>query len=249
MFKIPLKITDQFKKNYNKIKKILEMYLAEDKNEADTVRVVISILVDMLGYDRYSEITEEQRTSRGYCDLAIKLNDKIKLLIEVKAIGVDLKEAHLRQAVQYGAEEEINWIILTNGKDWQVYKLPGKKSIDRELVMNFCFLDISLKKEEDQEKLFILSKSGIEKGLLKEFNDYSQVVNKYYIGTIIRSDSFVKSIAREFKKFSIKNKIADSKIKKILENEVVKRDIIESNKGQEAISKYNKILKKKLLSI
>ena len=87
--------------------------------------------------------------------------------------------------------------------------------------------------------------SGIEKGLLKEFNDYSQVINKYYIGAIIRSDSLVKSIAREFKKFSIKNKIEDSKIKKILENEVVKRDIIENNKGQEAISKYNKILKKK----
>jgi hypothetical protein len=38
-----------------------------------------------------------------YCDLGIKIDGKFLFLIEVKAIGLELKEAQIKQAVDYAA--------------------------------------------------------------------------------------------------------------------------------------------------
>ena len=41
-----------------------------------------------IGFDKYSEITSEYVIRSTYVDLAIKLDGKLALLIEVKAIGL-----------------------------------------------------------------------------------------------------------------------------------------------------------------
>ena len=42
------------------------------------------------------------------------MNNKIQYLIEAKAIGTTLKPTHIKQAVDYGANEGVDWVILTN---------------------------------------------------------------------------------------------------------------------------------------
>ena len=42
-------------------------------------------------------------------------NGKLHYLIEVKAIGSDLKENHVKQAVDYAANEGVDWVLLTTG--------------------------------------------------------------------------------------------------------------------------------------
>jgi hypothetical protein len=41
-------------------------------------------------------------------DLAVKIDDEIRFIIEVKAIGIDLKDAHVKQAIDYAANEGLN---------------------------------------------------------------------------------------------------------------------------------------------
>ena len=50
------------------------------------------MLADLFGFDKYTEITSEQAIRGTYCDLAVKLEGKIKYLVEVKAIGLMLKD-------------------------------------------------------------------------------------------------------------------------------------------------------------
>jgi hypothetical protein len=90
---------------------------SRDVGESDTVLIATDFLADVLGYDKYSEITAEFVIRSTFCDLAIRTNGQLRFLIEVKAIGTDLKENHLRQAADYGANQGADWVLLTNGAE------------------------------------------------------------------------------------------------------------------------------------
>ena len=61
------------------------------------------------GYDKYAEITSEHMISDTFCDLAVKLDGALALLIDVNAIGLELTDAHIKQAVDYAANQGCDW--------------------------------------------------------------------------------------------------------------------------------------------
>jgi len=81
------------------------------------------MLSEIFGYDKYSEITSEFSIRSTYCDLATKLNGKLELLIEVKAIGLELKDTYVKQAVDYAANQGVDFVVLTNGLLWKAFKV------------------------------------------------------------------------------------------------------------------------------
>ena len=115
MISAPKKVTDRYVKNVGRFQKVLIHAESRDVSEADTVTIITDILSDVFGFDKYAEITGEQAIRGTFCDLAVKIKDKTYFLIEVKAIGIELKEAHMRQALNYGANHGVEWVILTNG--------------------------------------------------------------------------------------------------------------------------------------
>ena len=123
MAAISKRVSERLAKQIRRFQKILKSARDRDINEADTVVIVRDMLADLFGYDKFTEITSEYAIKGTFCDLAIKLDGKIKFLIEVKAIGLNLKENHLRQAIGYGAMHGIQWVVLTNGVDWEIYKV------------------------------------------------------------------------------------------------------------------------------
>jgi hypothetical protein len=160
-----------------KYQRILKKAKDRDVNESDTVTIIADVLSSVFGYDKYTEITSEQAIRGTYCDLAIKLNNKIKYLIEVKAVGIDLKDNHLRQAINYGAHSGIQWTILTNGINWEIYSIKFAQPLSYELVCRFDFTLINPKKQEDQEKIYLLCKEGIISAAIEEYHDHVQMVN------------------------------------------------------------------------
>lgn len=87
----------------------------ENLNEADTVRRLVKCFEEVFGYNGMSEVTQELEVKEKYCDLAIKINGAVKLLIEAKAGGIVLRDRHIEQAERYAAESNIKWVLLTNG--------------------------------------------------------------------------------------------------------------------------------------
>ncbi|MFQ5601609.1 MAG: type I restriction enzyme HsdR N-terminal domain-containing protein, partial [Candidatus Krumholzibacteriia bacterium] len=110
---------------------------------------------------KYSDVTSEQAIRGTYCDLAVKHKGAIKFLIEVKAIGLTLKENHLRQAVGYGANKGIPWIVLTNGICWEVYRINFDQPISHESVCQIDMTTLSSRKRSDHELLYLLCKEGL----------------------------------------------------------------------------------------
>jgi Type I restriction enzyme R protein N terminus (HSDR_N) len=117
--------------------------------ESDTVVIVTDMLAEVFGYEKYSEITSEYAIKSTFCDLATKIDGKIQTLIEVKAIGLDLKDSHVKQAVDYAANQGVDWVLLTNGISWRVYHVVFAKPIAQELVIDIDFCVMNHKSQGD----------------------------------------------------------------------------------------------------
>ena len=243
MANIPKKVTERFSKTVKKYQKILITAKNKDINEADTVSIISNILHDVFGYDQYEEITREFAIKGTYCDLAIKVEGDVKFLIEVKAIGINLNEKHIRQATHYGADKGIEWIVLTNGIDWIIYKMSYGNKIAHTQICRFDFTELNLRDQQHQDHLFILCKEGLKRAAIEEFHAYKKIVNRFYISAILMGDSVTDLIRKELKKSSSGIKFDDKEIESILKNEVLKREVVDSDYAQEAIDQYKTVLK------
>jgi predicted type IV restriction endonuclease len=244
MANIPKKVVERFSKTISKFQRILKTAKGRDINEADTVSIVGDMLSEVFGFDKYVEVTSEFSIKGTYCDLAIKIDGKIQYLLEVKAIGLDLKEHHLRQAVNYGATQGVQWVILTNGVLWEIYRIRFEKPLNYDLVSSFDFLELNPRKADVREKLFLLCKEGLTKAVREDFYERVQSVNRFVIGAIVLSDGVVNVIKRELKKISSGLKIENTEIEAILQNEVLKRDVIEGELASKAKNRVKKVTSK-----
>ena len=241
---IPKKVNERLVKGIKKFHKILEDARSRDINESDTVVIITDMLSEIFGFDKYSEITSEFAIRGTYCDLVTQIDGDLQYLIEVKAVGVELKESFIKQAVDYAANQGIDWVILTNGIRWIVYKIAFTKPIDKDQVIRFNFNELNPKNKSHLEIMFCLSKEGCNKSVLDEYHSQRQVLNKYFIGSVIITDPMLNTIRRELKKLAPDIGTDNEQIKKVISQEIFKREILESEKAQEASKKINYKIKK-----
>lgn len=239
--KIPKKTEERILANVPKFQKVLTVAKARDLNESDTVAIITDLLAEVFGYEKYVEITSELAIRGTYCDLAVKINDKFQYLIECKAIGTELKDVHLRQAVGYGANKGIQWIILTNGIDWQIYRIRFEQPIAWELVIRFDLITGSVKDEKFIEALLLVSKEGVDKCIRENLFEKIQCVNRFVIGAIILSDPVVLAVKKELRKLAEGIRIEDSEIASLIREGVLRRDLIEGEEASAALAKVSKM--------
>src|SRR5215207_3982875 len=227
---IPKKVQERLTSGIKTFQPVLASAKARDLGEADTVRVVTDILADLLGYDKYTEITSEFAVRSTYCDIATKIDGKLQTLIEVKAIGLELKDIHVRQAIDNAANQGIDWVVLTNGITWRVYKVMFAKPIDQELVCEFDFCALNSKKDDDLELLFLLSKEGWTRSILGDFHEQKQALSRFSIGAMLLTDSIVEVLRRELRRLSPDVRIEMEQIRNVLAQEVLKREVLDGPK-------------------
>jgi len=74
---IPKMVIDRYIKSIPKFQRVLQVAKDRDVNEADTVSIIQDMLSEVFGFEKYIEITSEYAIRGTYCDLAIKMEDKI----------------------------------------------------------------------------------------------------------------------------------------------------------------------------
>ncbi len=247
MITVPAKVKDRIVAGLKRYQVILNRARDQDINESDTVTILMDILADIFGYNKYLEITSEYAIKRTYCDLAIKLDNVPRILIEVKAAGLDLKAQHIKQAVDYGSNSGVDWVILTNGIQWKVYKIIFAKPIDTELVYEFDLTAMSPKKAGDLEQIYCLTREAMTKSskasFLEDYHTQKQLLNKITIGQILLSEPIADAVRKVLKKMGADSKINNEEIYDIIYNEVLKREILDGEKATEAKKKVAKALK------
>ena len=246
MASVPNRVAERLIKGIKRFQPIVSNARSRDDGEADTVMIVTDMLSEVFGYDKYSEITAEYAIRGTYCDLATKLDGTVQALIEVKAVGLDLKEAHVKQAVDYAANQGVDWVVLTNAACWRVYKVTFGKPIDQELVIEIDFCSVNPKNRSDIEALYLWCKEGWIKSVLGDYHTQRQALSRFFLGAMVLSEPVLALIRRELRRLSPDVRIEIDQIRDVLSAEVLKRDVMEGEKADEARKKIAKAANKAL---
>lgn len=242
---IPNRVAERLASGLRRFQPILASAKSRDVNESDTSMIVTDILAELFGYDKYHEVTRELCIRGTFCDLATRLEGKFQMIIEVKAIGLDLKDAHVKQAVDYAANQGIEWVTLTNGNLWKVFRVIFAKPIDAELVLDIDLLSLNSKKAGDLESVYLLTRESMLKSGLYAYHDHLQATNKFYLAAVVLSDPVLETVRRELRRLSdVKLEVED--LREALQKEVIKREVIEGEKAEGARKKVAKAAGKTL---
>ncbi len=188
-----------------KLREYRKKYLTKKTNleldESGTRLMVNNFLTDVLGYIELEDIKTEYNIRGEYADYVIQLKRKKHFVIEVKSVQLDLNQNHLRQSVSYAANEGIDWIVLFNGKQIQLYRLIFGKPISVKQVFNF---DLSMMQDlkKASNEIIYLSKISVSKNELDSFWKHFDALTPSSLTKQLYSLDVTKCIRRSLKKSS-----------------------------------------------
>jgi hypothetical protein len=242
LMKLPRKFVERVVAKFKSFQTVALAQRDRDVSEADTVTVVKDVLAELFGFDKYTELTSEQQIRGTFCDLAIKIDNKIRVLIEVKSAGTVLNDAHLRQALNYGSNQGIEWVVLTNAVVWQLHKIAFTQPIASELVATLSMETAHPQKEEMQQVMYLFSREGLVANALSDYHERSLLVNRYVIGQILQTDVVANLVRKELRRLFEEVKIDSVQIQDIISNDVLKRDVVEGDKSKDAAARLKKAI-------
>jgi hypothetical protein len=241
----PKRFLDRAKSNLRRYQKLLESAKARDIGESDTVLIVTDFLADVLGYNKYSEITAEFVIRSTFCDLAIKTNGQLRFLIEVKAIGTELRENHLRQAVDYGANQGAEWVLLTNGADWRAHRIRFEQPISHDLVFDIDLLDRACKTSDLLELLYLISREALSGSEIDRYWRQKEATNRFIVTQLLLSPPVLGTLRRELRRLAPGLRISEDDLATLLQLEVLKRDALEGDKADAAAKRVRRAVRKR----
>jgi hypothetical protein len=183
------------------LKTYKKKYLRKDfftSDESSTRIMTNSFLTDVLGYQELVEIKTEYRIKSEYADYVIQLKRKKHFVVEVKSIEIDINDKHLRQSLSYAANEGIDWILLLNGRQIQLYRVNFGKPVTTTLIYKLDLMDAEDLKR-CPELLWYLTKTAVERGELETFWKRSNALEPANLAKLLYSEEIVKRLRNDLK--------------------------------------------------
>jgi predicted type IV restriction endonuclease len=206
--------------------------------EADTRTIVFDILTDMLGWDRYENITAEYAIKGGYADYAIqkkdsKGNQRIYAVVEIKPIVQKLNENHYRQARDYAINEGVPWVFLTNGNDWQVYRIEINKRKNPPIPEVFQCFSVTINDTEKRpadrvEWLYFMTEEASRKDELEKLHQKLKAISPENLVRRLLSKEVIDRVRLDVKK-DIGINFSNNEIAELLLDTVIRDDVKPDN--------------------
>ncbi|MDE2182639.1 MAG: type I restriction enzyme HsdR N-terminal domain-containing protein [Alphaproteobacteria bacterium] len=239
--RIPQKVEARVSSQLKRYQTIILDAKKRDINESDTGMIVADMVCDLLGYKKFEEITAEHAVRGGYVDLAVKVGSSVRFLIEVKAINIELKENHVTQAVNYAANLPVEWIVLTNAAHWQAYKVSFGKPIDRTLLLDIDLTTANPKATEVIEFFGGLSREMFTPDSMSQMFRAKQAMSKYSVAALLLCEPVVAMVRRELRKLADGLNPDLDEVRKIIADEVIKRELMETDDAKAAAKAVRKL--------
>ncbi len=173
-----------------------------EANESDTVMYLIKFFEEVLGYDPLvGEITKEVPIKERHCDFSVVLDKKTHFLVEAKSAGIkNLSARHIEQAENYASRAPINWVLLTNGVEWQFYHVAFDPAagISHDLVFDLNFLE-KWKADPDLvwDMLSVLAKSNVQENGLEAFYEQKKLLSPKAVVKVLLGQEVLKKVRQE----------------------------------------------------
>lgn len=210
------KLTDNLK---SYCKRFLSGSITE-LDESGTRIMINHFLTDVLGYIALEEVRTEYMIKGTYADYMIQMGGKRHFLVEVKSFSLNLNESHLRQTVNYGANEGVEWALLTNGKHFDFYKILFEKPIEHKKVFSVDLTDPGALKNA-VEILQYLHKDMVLKGGLDTLWNKALALTPTSIAKFLLCPDVVSFVRKSV------NKTYDTKFEELQVQEAIHKIITE----------------------
>lgn len=209
------KARERVSKGIRKYRSVAQKALASGAKESDTRMIVSSIISDALGWDAFDNLTGEFRIKGVFADFVLRNEGRHLVIIEVKAITSRLNEKHLYQAVSYAANKGVEWVILTNGAEWRLYRVLFNKPVEHELMFEVSLLDEEMKPKEKVDLLYLLTPEAQRKDELDAFYQRKRALSPDNIAKLMLSESVLTRLRAEIKSDS-GNRVALDELAEII---------------------------------
>lgn len=226
-------------KAYNK--KYLHGKMTE-LDESGTRLMINSFLTDVLGFIPIEEVKTEYMIRGTYADYVVQTKELRQFLVEVKALSFGLSDKHLRQAINYGANEGIEWALLTNGKSFEFYKILFNKPIESRKVFSLDLSDTSQLKNCVEVIQYIHRDSVTNKGLTLLWNK-TCALDPLNVAGLLFATPVTNFIKRTLKK-KFKSKFTDDEIQASINRIIHEPIALENIKPSKIIKVKRKNTKK-----
>lgn len=184
-----------------KISEISKQISKRRQNEEETRRWCVDILKSAMGY-KGSEIETEFTVLGSRVDIALKDGDEVFMVIECKAANFNLNTAAVNQASRYAVALGAEWAVVTNGHNWQLYRVVPTKGIEPDVIQIFDIytLDEDGISKQDAQYLYLLTKDAINSGETKKAYHEVNALSFERIQAALKSDQVLDLVVKEIQK-------------------------------------------------
>jgi predicted type IV restriction endonuclease len=215
---------DRIRAGVRRYNRPLNDLVDRDANEGDTRLLVTDFLCDVLGYDKYADLTTEYQVRGEFADYGVRIDKELVAFIEVKRVATKLTTRHLRQVEMYGVNEGVEWIILTNGARWQVYHLSGGLPVEVQLAIEVDLLG-SESITQKSEKLFYLTRESLKRRQIDELWQKKRATSPTSLANIILSENVASAVRKELRR-QTGHSIGDEEITQLLRETVIRPECL-----------------------
>lgn len=192
----------QIKKLVKQLRDYRKQYLTKDLKSLDesATRILVNhLLSQVLGYEELVDIQTEYEIKGAYADYIIQLKRNKVFVVEVKSASINLNDGHIRQTVGYAANEGIDWAVLTNGRQIELYRILFGKPIN---VVKLFSLNLEETKDipAAAKQLVYLTKHSILKKELENYWKRTTALSPESIARELYSVEVAKLLRRCLKK-------------------------------------------------
>lgn len=199
-------LNKEIKRALRNARKVMEATYQADCNEAETRQRVERIFENPLGYDYIKHLSRERMvTGAGgteHVDFAIRLEDTPEaepvMLVELKRVGLDLAQKHLKQVSGYAIDVGCEWVLLTNGREWRLYHVEFGKPPVTKLVERWNLLKDDW--EELANKFDLISLKRVRRGGLDKVWERTEVLQPRSLLKAILSHETLRDVRRVLKR-------------------------------------------------
>jgi predicted type IV restriction endonuclease len=215
---------DRLKTAIRRFGKPLQELAGRDANEGDTRLLITDFLCDALGFDKYADLTTEYAVKGEFADYGIRVDKDLIAFLEVKRIATKLNAKHLRQVEMYAVNEGVEWVILSNGAQWQAYHLDvtGGLPILIDLVLDVDLLGEGTAPQK-AEQLFYLTRESLKRNQINDLWQRTRATSPKSLAQILLSESVIDAARKELKR-KTGHRLEAEEIAAILKQGVIRED-------------------------
>lgn len=171
---------------------------AAKSSEEEVRRWCVDVMRDALGFDD-TEIDSEMRSLNQRVDIAVKLDGRVRMIVECKNIRARLKDSVRDQAVGYALNHSAEWAVVTNGQIWKLFHITPRNGREPEVfeVFDIGLLDEDGISEQDIEMMYCISKRAFDSRDIDKAFHWANCCSESSLLSALASERVVKAIRRQ----------------------------------------------------